>query len=267
MNNWEPVGFSIRTVLQVLSYVSRNLHEGEKIDQYMEQSRNVTQAISYDYYVTPHREYCTVCGTINYVNITEYKTRIKYLIVLKFLLQLSVKQKASQPQCFSQKKAISIKQYHCRFVFLPALPGMNIAFPDHVTSMSHHLYPEWLCRIFRNCIVKLTIHGIKTIWHETRLIFSKIIIKTFRNPIIIRAGIVNLSTSPCRAAVISAQLTKHQYPRQVFVNQQQYGISWKSTEWETKCCTAGRNDGQIHDDANIYSLFATVILLTRLKSV
>jgi len=51
----------------------------------MEQSRNVTQTISFDYYVTPHTEYSTVCGAINYINIIKYKIWIKYLTILKFL--------------------------------------------------------------------------------------------------------------------------------------------------------------------------------------
>jgi len=41
------------------------------------------------------------------------------------------------------------KQYHSRFVFLPALPGIKMAFLDHVTSMLDHLCPALLCRIFR----------------------------------------------------------------------------------------------------------------------
>ena len=55
-----------------------------KICKYTEESRNVTQAISFDYYVTPHTEYSTVCGAINYVNTVKYKIWIKYLTLLKF---------------------------------------------------------------------------------------------------------------------------------------------------------------------------------------
>jgi hypothetical protein len=51
----------------------------------MEESRNVTHTISFDYYVTPHTEYSTVCDAMNYVNVIKYKIWIKYLIILKFL--------------------------------------------------------------------------------------------------------------------------------------------------------------------------------------
>lgn len=82
MNNGGPVSFSIRTVPHALSYAARKLHEGEI---YMEESRNVTQTISFDYYVTPHTEYSAVCGATNYVNIIKYKIWINYLTILKFL--------------------------------------------------------------------------------------------------------------------------------------------------------------------------------------
>jgi len=51
----------------------------------MEQSRNVTQTISFDYYVTPHTEYFTVCGAINYVNTLKYKIWVKYFTIPTFL--------------------------------------------------------------------------------------------------------------------------------------------------------------------------------------
>jgi len=105
--------------------------------------------------------------------------------------------------------------------------------------MLDHLCPAMLCRIFRKCIAKGTILGIKTIWHETRLIFSKTIINTFRNSVIIRGIIISWSRSSCQVAVIFAQLTKLWFPWQVFVNQQQYRILWKSTEWEPRCCQQG----------------------------